>query len=53
MHIKVDSKLNVYEAHTLVHEIEDTLNDKLNKKVDLIIHVEPNDHNHNSKSDYL
>ncbi|MDU5111316.1 MAG: cation diffusion facilitator family transporter [Clostridium sp.] len=55
MHIKVDSKLNVDEAHTLVHKIEDTLNNKLDKKVDLIIHVEPNNHNHNhnSKSDYL
>lgn len=42
MHIKVDSNLNVDEAHTLVHEIECTLNNKLNKKVDLIIHVEPN-----------
>lgn len=42
MHIKVDSTLNVDEAHTLVHEIESTLNTKLNKKVDLIIHVEPN-----------
>ena len=42
MHIKVDSNLNVDEAHTLVHEIESTLNTKLNKKVDLIIHVEPN-----------
>ena len=41
MHIKVDSNLNVDEAHTLVHEIEKTLNTKLNKKVDLIIHVEP------------
>nr|WP_291625138.1 cation diffusion facilitator family transporter [Clostridium sp.] len=42
MHIKVDSNLNVDEAHTLVHEIESTLNTKLDKKVDLIIHVEPN-----------
>ena len=42
MHIIVDSNLNVDEAHKLVHEIEDTLNNKLNKKVDLIIHVEPN-----------
>ncbi|MDV4149659.1 cation diffusion facilitator family transporter [Clostridium sp. AL.422] len=42
MHIKVDSNLNVDEAHTLVHEIENALNTKLNKKVDLIIHVEPN-----------
>ena len=42
MHIKVDSSLNVDEAHTLVHEIENTLNNRLNKKVDLIIHVEPN-----------
>ena len=42
MHIKVDSSLNVDEAHTLVHEIETKLNNKLNKKVDLIIHVEPN-----------
>lgn len=42
MHIKVDSNLNVDEAHTLVHEIESTLNTKLNKKIDLIIHVEPN-----------
>lgn len=42
MHIKVDPNLNVDEAHTLVHEIESTLNTKLDKKVDLIIHVEPN-----------
>ncbi|MGG7214093.1 cation diffusion facilitator family transporter [Clostridium nigeriense] len=41
MHIKVDSSLNVDEAHTLVHDIENTLNKKLNKKIDLIIHVEP------------
>lgn len=42
MHIIVDPKLNVDEAHTIVHKIEDTLNSRLNKKVDLIIHVEPN-----------
>lgn len=41
MHIEVDSNLNVDEAHTLVHNIEDTISYKLNKKIDLIIHVEP------------
>ena len=41
MHIKVDSNLNVDEAHTLVHNVEDTLSNKLNKEIDLIIHVEP------------
>lgn len=41
MHIEVDPNLNVDEAHTLVHNVEDTLSSKLNKKIDLIIHVEP------------
>lgn len=41
MHIEVDSNLNVDEAHTLVHNIEDTISYRLNKKIDLIIHVEP------------
>ena len=41
MHIKVDSKLSVDEAHSLVHKVEDTLSDRLGKKIDVIIHVEP------------
>ena len=41
MHIEVDPNLNVDEAHTLVHDIENKLNLKLDKKIDLIIHVEP------------
>lgn len=42
MHIKVDSSLNVEEAHSLVHNVENALNYKLGEKIDLIIHVEPN-----------
>ena len=42
MHIKVDSNLNIDEAHNLVHKIENTLISKLGKKIDVIIHVEPN-----------
>lgn len=42
MHIKVDSNLNIDEAHSLVHKIENTLINKLGKKIDVIIHVEPN-----------
>ncbi|WP_374940963.1 cation diffusion facilitator family transporter [Clostridium mucosae] len=41
MHIKVDSNLSVDEAHSLVHKVEDTLSDRLGKKIDVIIHVEP------------
>ncbi|WP_291652202.1 cation diffusion facilitator family transporter [Clostridium sp.] len=41
MHIKVDSKLSVDEAHILVHKVEDTLSYRLGKKIDVIIHVEP------------
>lgn len=41
MHIKVDPNLNVDEAHTLVHNVEYTLSSKLNREIDLIIHVEP------------
>ena len=41
MHIKVDSKLSVDEAHSLVHKVENTLSDRLGKKIDIIIHVEP------------
>ena len=41
MHIEVDPNLNVDEAHTLVHDIENKQNLKLDKKIDLIIHVEP------------
>lgn len=41
MHIKVDSNLSVDEAHKLVHDIEYTLSNKLDKKIDIIIHVEP------------
>lgn len=42
MHIKVDSNLSVDEAHNLVHKVEDTLSHRLGKKIDVIIHVEPN-----------
>jgi len=42
MHIKVDSNLSVERAHDLVHKIEDALIEKLDKNIDLIIHVEPN-----------
>ncbi|WP_411170381.1 cation diffusion facilitator family transporter [Clostridium sp. MB05] len=42
MHIKVDSNLSIDEAHKLVHEVEDTLSNRLGKKIDVIIHVEPN-----------
>lgn len=42
MHIKVDCNLNIDEAHNLVHKIENTLINKLGKKIDVIIHVEPN-----------
>ena len=41
MHIIVDSNLNVENAHTLVHNVENVLAYKLNKKIDLIVHVEP------------
>ena len=42
MHIKVDSNLSVERAHDPVHKIEDALIEKLDKNIDLIIHVEPN-----------
>lgn len=42
MHIKVDSKLRVDEAHRLVHEAEEALVKGLGKKIDVLIHVEPN-----------
>lgn len=42
MHIKVDSKLCVEEAHKLVHDVENALINRLGKKIDVIIHVEPN-----------
>lgn len=46
MHIKVDSALSVDEAHDLVHKVEYTLADKIDKKIDVIIHVEPNNKKH-------
>lgn len=42
MHIKVDSKLRVDEAHKLVHDVEEALVNRLGEKMDVIIHVEPN-----------
>lgn len=45
MHIIVDSKLSVEEAHSLVHKVEETLTNELCKKIDVIIHVEPNERN--------
>lgn len=41
LHILVDSKLDVVKSHELVHDIEDAIRRKFNKKSQVIVHVEP------------
>ncbi len=41
MHILVDIDLNVEEVHKLVHEVERKLQERTEKQIDLVIHVEP------------
>lgn len=43
LHIITDPNLSVKEAHDLSHKLEDVLQEKLEKRVDLCCHIEPNE----------
>ena len=41
MHIHVDPNTTVKDAHELSHDIEDRIQEKINKNAQVIIHIEP------------
>ena len=41
MHIKLDPLMSLQTAHSLAHDIEDALKDRLNPDMNVIIHTEP------------
>lgn len=43
LHLILDPEMTIKEAHDLSHRIEKTLNQKLNRRVELNAHIEPNE----------
>lgn len=43
LHIITEPELSVYKAHELSHRLENILQERLNKKVELFAHFEPNE----------
>ncbi|MGL5694948.1 MAG: cation diffusion facilitator family transporter, partial [Peptostreptococcaceae bacterium] len=41
MHVMVDPKTSVEDAHYLNHNIEKLIREKINKSADVIVHIEP------------
>jgi len=41
MHVQVDPNMTVEESHKLMHDIEKTIQMKIEKKSHVIIHIEP------------
>ena len=41
MHVQVDPNMTVEESHKLMHDIERTIQTKIEKKSHVIIHIEP------------
>lgn len=41
LHILVDPNLSIEKSHELVHEIEETIKEKINKNAQVIAHLEP------------
>ena len=41
MHVQVDPDMNVRQSHTLMHEIEKTIQKDINSNAHVIIHIEP------------
>lgn len=41
MHVQVDPNMTVEESHKLMHDIEKTIQTKIEKKSHVIIHIEP------------
>lgn len=46
LHVLVDKDMTVLKAHELSHQIEDRINMKLKKKVNVVTHIEPVEHQH-------
>ena len=51
-HILLDSNTSVKDAHDLSHNIERALKEKLHKNIELIVHIEPSESDHD-KHDQL
>lgn len=47
MHVMVEPKTTVEDAHRLSHDIEDRIREKINKSAQVIVHVEPYYEQHN------
>lgn len=43
LHVMVDEKTTVREAHKLVHKIENKIKEEINQNAEVIIHIEPYD----------
>ena len=41
MHVQVDPDMNVRQSHTLMHDIEKTIQKEINSNAHVIIHIEP------------
>ena len=41
MHVMVDPNITVEKAHTLNHDIEEIIREKINKSAQVIVHIEP------------
>lgn len=49
MHILVDPGITVEHSHNLIHEIECTIQNKVNINAQVIVHIEPFSYNHKDK----
>ena len=49
IHIEVDSQLTVAEGHKIGHRVKDSLMQEFPVIQDVLVHVEPHPHDHNSK----
>ncbi|MCM8711391.1 cation diffusion facilitator family transporter [Clostridium sp. SYSU_GA19001] len=41
MHVMIEPKMNIEESHSLIHQMEKKMKEKINKNIQLIIHIEP------------
>ncbi len=53
LHLVVDSDLNVVKSHKLTHDIEEEINNKLDEKIQILFHLEPEDEKMFVKNDKL
>lgn len=41
MHILVEPKITLEDSHKLTHDIEEIIKEKINKRAQVIVHIEP------------